>query len=190
MLVEKLLKKTGFAYHQLDAVAVSKGPGSYTGLRIGVAAAKGYCFSLDKPLIAVSTLQSMAASYLDKYPELKEKEKVLLCPMIDARRMEVYTAVFSSDLHTMMPVQALILEENSFDAILKGHYMHFFGDGSVKYEFQSKDKPGVAFDRNFSTTSTGMIQAALSAYNSGKYEDPAYFEPLYLKDFVSNPRKS
>src|ERR1700679_1775691 len=128
LFIEEVVAAAGIKYEDLDAVAVSSGPGSYTGLRIGVSTAKGLCFALEKPLIAVETLTAMAHGAL-KRGETALNDDLLLCPMIDARRMEVYTALFDKELVQLKPTAAEIIDEHSFSDLLNNHRLLFFGDG-------------------------------------------------------------
>jgi tRNA threonylcarbamoyladenosine biosynthesis protein TsaB len=189
--IDDLMISAGFIYKDLDAVSVSKGPGSYTGLRIGVATAKGLCFALDIPLLAVSTLRSMADCAWIQWLNTGQTagEKVLFCPMIDARRMEVYSAVYSRNLEEVGPVNALILEKGSFDR-WKDHKLIFFGDGSEKYRTLINNDLDSYFMTDFQFSALGMIALSHQKLQNGKLEDPAYFEPFYLKDFVAGPKKS
>ncbi len=188
VFIDRLLQQKGIDYPDLDAIAVSMGPGSYTGLRIGVAAAKGFGFALDIPVIAVNTLQSMTEHYICKF-EFKASEDALFCPMIDARRMEVYTALYDRNLTVIKPVTAMILDENAFREELRKHKIHFFGDGADKFRKLSGGHPKSQFRDDFSTSSRGLTRPALEAYNARQFIDLAYFEPYYLKDFVAGPAK-
>ena len=186
--IDNLLHQKGLDYPDIDAIAVSMGPGSYTGLRIGVAAAKGFGFALEVPVIAVNTLQSMTEHYIRKF-EIDEPSSTLFCPMIDARRMEVYTALYDRNLTEIKPVTALILDENSFRDELGSHKIHFFGDGADKFRKLSGWQSKTRFPDNFSTSSSGLTRLALEAYNARQFMDLAYFEPYYLKDFIAGPAK-
>ncbi|WP_025765182.1 tRNA (adenosine(37)-N6)-threonylcarbamoyltransferase complex dimerization subunit type 1 TsaB [Dyadobacter tibetensis] len=185
--IENVVKMAGHTLADLDAVAVAKGPGSYTGLRVAVSTAKGLCFALDKPLIAINTLQAMAVQLTGIF-----SEDILLCPMIDARRMEVYSAIYNIHGIELMPTQALILDENSFMEYLSAHKLVFFGDGSDKCKRLLGSHPGAIFiteDIRPSARSVGKL--AVAAYNAARFEDLASFEPYYLKDFMSpKPKKS
>jgi tRNA threonylcarbamoyladenosine biosynthesis protein TsaB len=139
VFIGEVLNEAGIGINEIDAVAVSKGPGSYTGLRIGVSTAKGLCYSLDKPLISVSTLQSMAFGALKVYPEI-DKETII-CPMLDARRMEVYYAFYDSNMHEVKPDSAAIITENYFSDIPENKKLFLFGDGAEKCEPLFKDDP-------------------------------------------------
>lgn len=169
----------------LDAVVVSKGPGSYTGLRIGVSAAKGLCFSVDVPLIAVDTLTSLAYRAKDKYPQ----ENYIFCPMIDARRMEVFTAMFDSNLHRLSDVEAKVIDEHSYenllaDNLLADNRILFYGDGAEKCKSVINSNNAI-FDADILPSATSLICPAIQKFLSADFEDVAYFEPFYLKDFVA-----
>jgi tRNA threonylcarbamoyladenosine biosynthesis protein TsaB len=179
VLIENLFSHSGENMSELDAVAVSKGPGSYTGLRIGVSTAKGICYALDKPLIAVGTLHSMAY----KVNRLNHSGAIL-CPMIDARRMEVYCAIYDQQLSCLEEVNAKVIDENSFQDLLEKEKILFFGDGSQKcIKAFGKNKNAIFIDGVFpSAINIGAL--ALKAFEEKKFEDVAYFEPFYLKDFM------
>jgi tRNA threonylcarbamoyladenosine biosynthesis protein TsaB len=179
---ETVLKQAGLNFHDLDAVAVSKGPGSYTGLRIGVSTAKGFCYSLDKPLIAVSTLQALAAGMISK---TKNPENYLFCPMIDARRMEVYSALFDSELKAVRETQAEIIDENSFKDLLSSKKIVFAGDGADKCERILGANPKVYFISDLLPSAHFLAPLSEKKFQNGSFEDVAYFEPFYLKDFVA-----
>ena len=180
---EQVLSEAGHKFSDLDAIAVSKGPGSYTGLRIGVSAAKGFCFALEKPLIAVNTLRGMA------YGAAKNvKEKSLLCPMIDARRMEVYCAFYDLDNNEIRSTSAEIITEDSFADILKENKVIFFGDGAAKCK-QAITHPNAIFIDNAFPSAGYLVQIAENKFANKEFEDVAYFEPYYLKDFVSGSQK-
>ncbi|RYE13429.1 MAG: tRNA (adenosine(37)-N6)-threonylcarbamoyltransferase complex dimerization subunit type 1 TsaB, partial [Sphingobacteriales bacterium] len=128
LFIDALMQRYGITYNELDAIAVAKGPGSYTGLRIGVSTAKGICYAVEKPLIAVGTLQLMANGYM----ALNGRYKGLICPMIDARRMEVFTALYDQDLNEISPAEAKIIYDGSYGAILSDQRISFIGDGAEK----------------------------------------------------------
>lgn len=184
ILIEKILSKSDREFKDLNAIAVSKGPGSYTGLRIGVSASKGLCFGLNIPLIAIETLEILARTYLE---ENKITEKDLLIPMIDARRMEVYTAVFDSKLNKIKETEALILQNNSFDEFINKSSCHFIGDGAEKSELLLK-RENTKFAPTIYPSAKVMAQFVEKAFITQKYEDTAYFEPYYLKDFVDGKK--
>ncbi|WP_045462669.1 tRNA (adenosine(37)-N6)-threonylcarbamoyltransferase complex dimerization subunit type 1 TsaB [Sporocytophaga myxococcoides] len=164
----------------LDAIAVSRGPGSYTGLRIGVSTAKGLCYALEKPLISVDTLAAMAR----KVNKFNFKDS-LVCPMIDARRLEVYSAVYNKSNETISPVSAVILNESSFGEFLSSNEIIFLGDGAAKFEPIVKHADNAFFlkSENPSAEYVGII--AEEKFSDKQFEDVAYFEPFYLKDFIS-----
>lgn len=182
-LVSEVVRHTGHTLHDIGAIAVAKGPGSYTGLRIGVSTAKGLCFALNKPLIAVNTLEAMAHQLKDFVAESH-----LLCPMIDARRMEVYCSVFQAKtLALKQPTEALVLNENSFQDFLETQPVVFFGDGSAKC------KPLLVHHSNAIFLEAPIYPSAKSvgyiASKSNTYEDIPTFEPFYLKDFMMTTQK-
>ena len=182
LIIEQVMKKSGIAFTQLDAIAVSKGPGSYTGLRIGVSTAKGLAYALEKPLIAVGSLEALVYQ-----PELKVQAYDYIIPMIDARRMEVFTATFNKKLEQIGGVKALILDEYVFDA-LDGNIL-LLGDGAEKCIplFESND--AIEVEPTVCSTSKGMVIPAYQKYEAGSFEDVAYFEPFYLKDFQATKPK-
>lgn len=187
IFIEEVVAEAGMVLDQLDAVAVSMGPGSYTGLRIGVSTAKGICYALDKPLIAIDTLQSMAAGMAEK--SHSKNENVLLCPMIDARRMEVYAALFDSTADRRSETDAHIVDEASFANELENNTIVFFGDGAQKCKTALAHRPNAVFIEDFFPSAVHMGGLAKAHYLSGKFENTAYFEPFYLKDFVAAPPK-
>ena len=180
LFIDEVMKAADKSYQDLDAVSVSKGPGSYTGLRIGVSTAKGLCFALDIPLIAVDTLESMASGFLLSH---SISENTLLCPMIDARRMEVYTAVFNEHLGLVEGVEAKILDESTFNDYLYEHPMVFFGDGASKSQALYANSVNYRFVE-FENSATHMSAISLKKLLRGETENLAYFEPFYLKDFI------
>lgn len=183
--MEELIKEAAWKYDDLDAVVVSKGPGSYTGLRIGVSSAKGLCFSLEKPLIQVSTLKAMAFG-MAKLVESKD-EKMLFCPMIDARRMEVYSAIFDKENNEIRKIEAEIIDENSLSEYLKDHVVYFAGDGAEKCKESFANQSNARFLDDFQISSKDMIEIATQKFKMEQFEDVAYFEPYYLKDFIAGP---
>lgn len=184
VFIEEIFAAAGKTYRDADAIAVSSGPGSYTGLRIGVSTAKGLCYAMDKPLIAVETLQAMADGMAAKL----NGEDLLLCPMIDARRMEVYTAVFDGKGNRIKPTSAEIIDENSFADILKDHKVLFFGDGAAKCQEVLGKSENALFDTGFINSATYLTHGAIQAFNKQQFEDVAYFEPFYLKDFIAGKK--
>ena len=180
--IEKVLKKADIQMSSIDAVAVSKGPGSFTGLRIGVAAAKGICFALDLPLIGINSLEVLAG-------KASMMEDALLFPMFDARRMEVYTMVLNEKKEVLKPTFAEIITENSFDSFSKDKKWIFMGEGAQKCK-TLLNAPHIYYrdDLKFPSTSE-MIPLAWESFKEKKFEDVAYFEPFYLKEFFTNAKK-
>lgn len=179
LFIEQILQDQQKSFSDIDAVAVSKGPGSYTGLRIGVSTAKGICYAIDKPLISISTLEAMAYGMRLKYPNM------IYCPMLDARRMEVFCA-FYGNIKT--DIEAKVLDENSFKNELDKNTIIFFGDGSQKFKKIINHSNAMFVDDIF-PSAKNMTTLAQLAYSQKKFEDLAYYEPFYLKDFVAGPQK-
>ena len=186
VFIDELLAAEGFSYNDLDAVAVSCGPGSYTGLRIGISTAKGLCYALDKPLIAIETLEAMAYGAINNL-EINT-DGLLLCPMIDARRMEVYTAIFNDKGERVQSTTAEIIDGNSFSELLKENKVLFFGDGADKCEPALGSNMNAEFLMNFTNSATYLTQKAAEKFAAKDFEDVAYFEPYYLKDFVAGKK--
>ncbi|PKO98683.1 MAG: tRNA (adenosine(37)-N6)-threonylcarbamoyltransferase complex dimerization subunit type 1 TsaB [Bacteroidetes bacterium HGW-Bacteroidetes-8] len=190
-MIEDLFKQVGFGIDKCDAVVVSEGPGSYTGLRVGVALAKGLCFASGKPLISVGSLDLLAnlASDIVLSPTVSQEYSCVesLVPMIDARRMEVYTATYSKDATRLTPVEALVVDENSFADLLSKGVTLFCGDGSAKVS-TIIDHPNARF-LSLDSVAEGMVKRAVEKFRDGLFEDVAYFEPFYLKDFIAGVSK-
>lgn len=185
LFIDEVMQQANLKYADLDAIAVSKGPGSYTGLRIGVSTAKGLCFALDKPLIAINTLEMMANGFLSKHPNYGG----LICPMIDARRMEVFTAVYDHQLTLVEAVNAKIVDEKSFIFFLDQHFVTFIGDGAAKCA-DILAHQNAHFNADNYNDAINMSSLAYQAFIDKNYEDVAYFEPFYLKDFVFTTPKN
>ena len=198
LFVEQLFEQCHMSLSQLDAVCVSSGPGSYTGLRIGVSSAKGICYALSIPLLSVPTLQGMAAQYYAQHPDYRG----MVCPMIDARRMECYTAIFKMEngewrmennpsevanfqLSTLKPTSADIIESGIYDDYLNKGKVTFIGDGAEKTRALLGVHPNAFYDTDFRISAAGMLPIAMQRLQAGQVEDVAYFEPFYLKDFVA-----
>ncbi len=171
----------------LDAVAVSSGPGSYTGLRIGVSTAKGICYGKNVPLIGIPTLKLLCVKPL--LSDDIEDENALLCPMIDARRMEAYTAIYDRALREVREVKAEVIDANTYNEWLDKGLVYFFGNGAEKCK-GIINHPNARFIDNVVPTAKSMLPLAELAIAKGQYEDVAYFEPFYLKDFVAIKSKS
>lgn len=185
LLIQDVVAHAGYTLADISAIAVAKGPGSYTGLRIGVSTAKGLCFALDKPLIGINTLAAMTEQIRAFYdPEM------LFCPMIDARRMEVYCAVYQQDGGEKNPTKAVVLDETSFVDILDDNCVVFFGDGSDKAR-AVLTHPNVLFPTTQVRSSARTVGAlAVRAYAAGQFDDLVTFEPYYLKEFMTTkPRQ-
>ncbi len=175
--IKELIEEKAILLSQINAIAISSGPGSYTGLRVGMAAAKGLCYALQIPLIAINTLQMMAAAAQNETTEL-------LCPMIDARRMEVFTTVFDKNLKEQLPYSNQIINENSFKELLEKHTISFFGNGSNKF------KPLISHQnasfKSIEANAENMIGLSYQKFLNIIFSDLAYTEPFYGKEFHSN----
>ena len=174
--IKEIFEKNRLELGSVDAIAITGGPGSYTGLRIGMATAKGICFALNKPLISLNTLLVMANSAINERGDL-------LSPMIDARRMEVFTAIYTKELEIVKAPVAITLNENSFAEYLSNNSICFFGNGSNK--FQAIEKSPQAFFRDIKTAASSMISLSEISFTEKKFADLAYAEPLYLKEFYT-----
>ena len=175
--IESLLQKCNYEINNIDAIAVTEGPGSYTGLRVGMATAKGLCFALKKPLITIGTLPMMAMAMIEN----NRDNDILFCPMIDARRMEVFTAVYDRLLHIVLPPCSMILTPDSFHEYLKDYKVLFSGSGSNKWQTNVNDRNAL-----FSEALEPLHAFNKMAYDKfckGEFSDVAYTQPLYLKDF-------
>tara|TARA_R110002072_G_scaffold303113_1_gene494119 strand:- start:10247 stop:10903 length:657 start_codon:yes stop_codon:yes gene_type:complete len=174
VFINLVLEEAGVGKEQLDAVVVSKGPGSYTGLRIGVSAAKGLCYALDKPLVSVSTLRALAA-------QVKGTEYIV--PMLDARRMEVYAAVFGAQYELLRETQAEIVDESSFGDYLQQGPTTFIGSGVEKFQ-KLVTHENAKYVKDAMPSASDLAPIAEEKFMKRDFEDVAYFEPYYLKDFV------
>ena len=185
VMIDELLHEQNITTKHLDAIAVSKGPGSYTGLRIGASVAKGMCYALEIPLIAISTLKEMAWGIRETYGK---QQNTLYCPMIDARRMEVYASVVDANLDARIEDIPVILDEQSFSELLVANTIVFAGDGSEKAKTVLTNKNALFIDTLAS--SRWMYELAEQAYQIKDFTDTAYFAPFYLKEFQTTvPRK-
>ncbi len=183
VFIEAALAEAKISLKDLNAIAVSKGPGSYTGLRIGVSTAKGLCFGLGIPLIATNTLKALSFG-ATTHPEFTAGS--LLCPMLDARRMEVYSQIFDEKLKEVRGIEAQIIDENSFFASTQK--MFIFGDGAKKC-LSVLSNSNIHFLPDIQTSAQWMIPFSEEQFNAKAFEDVAYFEPFYLKDFIGGPKK-
>ena len=179
IFMKDVLDKAGVKVADLDAVAVGSGPGSFTGLRIGYAAAKGMCYGLKKPMISVSTLEVMARAAL----QLPISHEKYLCPLVDARRMEAYTCLFNEDLSLLRPLEALVVDETTFAKDLEKGPVLFFGSGMEKVRPLYEAQANAHFLDHIMPSSLFMGNPALEKFKAGEFEDMAYAEPLYYKDF-------
>jgi tRNA threonylcarbamoyladenosine biosynthesis protein TsaB len=182
--IREVMAKAGYGLDQLDAVAVTAGPGSYTGLRVGLASAKGICYALGKPLVMVNTLEVMAQAVLSRQSSIDPL--ALLCPLIDARRMEVFTALYDISLREIESPHALVMDENSFSGPLKTQPVVFCGSGRPKLE-KIISSPAAIFS-GVQHHAGDLAIRGLKAYQSNLFADLAYSEPLYVKEFF-NPQK-
>jgi tRNA threonylcarbamoyladenosine biosynthesis protein TsaB len=190
MAINTLLQKQGYTMQQLQAIAVTAGPGSYTGLRVGMATAKGLCFALQIPLITINTLQVMANAAIEQC-QSKAAEMpppLCFCPMIDARRMEVFTAVYDMALQEIVAPKAMILEELSFKEELNDRSLICFGNGSFKWKTVSR-YPNVLFIDEKLDIAKSLAKLASNLYLSQNFANLAYAEPVYLKEFYSYIKK-
>jgi tRNA threonylcarbamoyladenosine biosynthesis protein TsaB len=177
-MIDEVRTEAGIALQQLQAVAVASGPGSYTGLRIGVSTAKGLCYTLQIPLVAIGTLDVMAWQAAQQHPT-----GALLCPMIDARRMEVYCQVVTPALEVIQPVEAKVIDETSFADLLEQQRVVFFGDGAAKCK-PVITHPNAVFVDDIVPLASALGILALKKFVENRVEDVVHFEPFYLKDFL------
>jgi tRNA threonylcarbamoyladenosine biosynthesis protein TsaB len=186
LFIDELIKSAKIQYDDLDAIAVSCGPGSYTGLRIGISTAKGLCFAINKPLIAVETLEAMAygVASMDK----NISQDTLLCPMIDARRMEVFTAVFNYQGEKIKQTAAEIVTADSFGELLENNKILFFGDGAEKCKAVLGASQNAQFLPGFINSASHLTQKALEKFRQSEFESVVFFEPYYLKDFIAGKK--
>ena len=182
--VDEILKENNIGIEQLDAVAVSMGPGSYTGLRIGVSLAKGLCYGAKIPLISIPTLQALTVEAAMQ----TQDENALYIPMIDARRMEVYSAVCKANGEQITDTQAIIVEPDFYNEYINNGKVYLFGNGSAKTK-EILTSPNIIFIDNIETSARGCAPIAEVKFNQSQFEDVAYFEPFYLKDFIATTPK-
>jgi tRNA threonylcarbamoyladenosine biosynthesis protein TsaB len=185
LFIEAIFNETEYDLKDVDAVAVSKGPGSYTGLRIGVSTAKGLCYGLDAPLISVDSLEAVAYLALQNPDNFKYN---FIIPMFDARRMEVYSAVYDNDLLLAEDIKAEVIEADSYQNFINTGNVLFLGPGAEKC-MPNFTSDNVTFDLDIEVSAKGMIEIAEQKYNRDDFEDVAYFEPFYLKEFIAGTPK-
>jgi tRNA threonylcarbamoyladenosine biosynthesis protein TsaB len=190
ILIDKNLNESGIKIQEIDAVAVSKGPGSYTGLRIGISTAKGICFGLSKPLIAIDTLLSLAINISENSDskKLAGDKKLLYCPMIDARRMEVYSAFYDKNFNKIREIQADIIDLDSYSDILSENIVLFGGTGSHKCK-EIINNPNAVFIENIRASARYMSKLSHLSFENREFAETAYFEPFYLKEFIAGKPK-
>lgn len=181
VFIEEVLQEASLTLNDIDAIAVSKGPGSYTGLRIGVSSAKGLCFALDIPLISIATLQSMAHQNSTNAYDF-------IIPLLDARRMEVYATVFDSELNEIRETRAEIIDENSFSEYAQQGRVLLVGSGAQKCQ-GLLEHSNINFNLNAVPSAKEMGGLSYKKFLNGDFEDLAYFEPFYLKDFILQKKK-
>ncbi len=182
VFIQDVLKDSGIAISKIDAIAVSMGPGSYTGLRIGFSVAKGLCYALNKPIIVIDTLQALASNYKMKLLA----QNMLLCPMIDARRMEVYCGIYNSELKIIEAVRAEIVDKNSFKKLLLNNKIVFFGDGAEKCKNILGNNLNAMIVENIFPSALAMVELANEKFVKNQFENLAYCEPFYLKEFAGS----
>ena len=184
LFIEEVMFAANKKYSDLHAIAISKGPGSYTGLRIGVSTAKGLCYALDIPLIGIDTIEALASGFTESF---NIPDSSLLIPMLDARRMEVYTGIYRNDLSIVESVSAKIIDKDSFN-VYNDQSLFLFGDGADKFRAFFADQPEINFI-DFSTSASHLNALALKKFRDSDFENLAYFEPFYLKDFLLTTSK-
>lgn len=187
VMVANILQETRLSLSDLSAIAISKGPGSYTGLRVGVSTAKGYAYALNIPLIAINTLLSL--TIVAQNTLLEPFQNALFIPMIDARRMEVYTAVIDAKQQFIKETLALVVEPHSLQEYRQQQITYFFGNGAEKCR-EIIQYPNTHYLPNIQCCASGLTQIAEEAYRNKEFENLAYFEPYYLKDFVGTQAKN
>jgi len=185
LFIEAIFNETDFNLKDVDAVAVSKGPGSYTGLRIGVSTAKGLCYGLDVPLISIDSLESVAYLALQNPDNFKYN---YIIPMFDARRMEVYSSVYNNDLIQVEDIKAEVIETNSYLNFIDSGTVLFLGPGAEKCKSNFTTE-NAFFNLEIEVSAKGMVEIAEQKYNRDDFEDVAYFEPFYLKEFIAGTPK-
>lgn len=184
-LIKNAVEQAGYGLNDLDVVVVAKGPGSYTGLRVGVSTAKGLCYALDKPLIAINTLEAMSLQVIPFF-----SKDTLFCSMIDARRMEVYASVFDFENNSILETKAIIMDEHSFEDLLHNNKIVFFGDGAEKCKkLLSANENAIFLNEEIRPSAKTVGQLALKFFTESHFENLVTFEPYYLKDFMTPPSR-
>ena len=184
VFINETLSHSSKNIKDIGLICVSKGPGSYTGLRIGVSVAKGLAYGLDVPLVSVSTLEGLTVGAI-----LHKKDKgALYCPMIDARRMEVYTCLYNAECQIVQEVSAKVVDENSFAELLSSNKIYFFGDGMEKCRLMLEKHTNAHFIDNIKSSAAYLVPAAIKLFEARKFENLLTFEPYYLKDFFTTAK--
>ena len=185
--IEKLLKINSIAIKSVDAIAISTGPGSYTGLRVGMASAKGICFALQKPLISINSLEIIACAAILENSDNNDLSNLLICPMIDARRMEVFTALYTQNLEIILEPQAMIIDSNSFENHFLVNKILFVGNGAKKWEPTCKNENALFTDNP--NNLLAMNRLSFKKYGNKDFSNLAYSEPSYLKEFFDSSKQ-
>jgi tRNA threonylcarbamoyladenosine biosynthesis protein TsaB len=190
VFIDEVMKETGASFKDIDAVAVSMGPGSYTGLRIGVSTAKGICYAGSLPLIALDTLDIITSSFMNQHKSklLAESPNIVLCPMIDAKRMEVYMALYNKDGIKIKDTTAEIIDKETFRKLLKENFLLYYGNGAAKCSGILQSSSAEFIDGIY-PTACEMGKLSVKLFHQEKFVDLAYFEPFYLKDFITTQPK-
>lgn len=181
--IQSLAKKAGIHLNELDAIAVVSGPGSYTGLRVGMASAKGLCYALKKPLITLTSLKLLAYQVIEESGNNAEDSNSLFCPMIDARRMEIYTIIYNKVLNIELSPCSMVINENSFDNFLIKNKVYFFGNGAAKCENIITNKNAYFIKNNYNPLYMSIL--ANEEFINNQFSDLAYTEPFYIKEFYN-----
>lgn len=184
VFIEQLFFETSLQAKDLNAVSVSSGPGSYTGLRIGFSTAKGLAYALQIPLITIETLKALSSEVINT-----DNQNAIYCPLLDARRMEVYCAIYDYQLNEILPVQPLVLNEESIQIFNQTKDIYFFGDGMPKAKALLQNLPNVHFIDDITASASSMISLAFKKYTTQNFADVAYVEPNYLKEFFFTTAK-
>lgn len=193
VFIGEMLRENNLEATDLEALSLSMGPGSYTGLRIGASVAKGFAYGTGIPVIGIPTLRALAAGFLQRFTEITAaaagQGEVLLCPMLDARRLEVYSAIYDKHLNEASPVEAVILDEAAFHNLLEEHPVCFFGTGSIKAAELIRH-PNARFFHSLELSASFQQEMAEEMFDRGEFLDTAYFEPHYLKEFIASIPKN
>ncbi|MFV0482880.1 MAG: tRNA (adenosine(37)-N6)-threonylcarbamoyltransferase complex dimerization subunit type 1 TsaB [Bacteroidales bacterium] len=191
LFVDEVLQEAGLTVKDLDAIALSEGPGSYTGLRIGASLAKGLAYGGNVPVLCINTLEAMTEYIIDNSSLLSHtKNKVVFVPMIDARRMEVYTTFYDQELNIIKPIHSLILEENTFAPFISDHQIAIFGTGMEKCRDLYKGDKYIFINEPNKMSAKHLLSSTMKKYKEKDFADTAYFEPNYLKDFIATTPKN